>query len=100
MARANGVSRGSLIARHAMKNAGIRVVTIFGLLTIGLLSGTVVVESVFALPGLGSMAVEASLRKDVPVIQGIVLTFTLMVVVVNILIDIAYSLLNPKVDVR
>jgi peptide/nickel transport system permease protein len=100
MARANGVRAGSLIFRHALKNAGIRVVTVLGLLTIGLLGGTVLVESVFALPGLGGTSVEASRRHDLPVIQGIVAIFTVLVVVVNLLIDVAYSLLNPKVSAR
>jgi peptide/nickel transport system permease protein len=100
MARANGVPAWSLVLRHAMKNAGIRVVTILGLQTIGLLSGTVLVEAVFALPGLGSTAVQASLQKDLPVIQGIAALFTVLVILINIVTDLAYSWLNPKVVVK
>jgi len=97
MARASGVSSTSLIFRHALKNAGARVLTVLGLLFVGLLGGTVFVESVFALPGLGGLAVTASLQHDLPVIQGIVVYFTLIVVVVNLLIDLAYTWVNPKV---
>lgn len=100
MVRANGVSPMSVVFRHGLKNAGIRVVTILGLQTIGLLGGTVLVESVFALPGLGSMAVLASQRKDLPVIQGVVALFTVIVIVINLLVDLAYTVLNPKVAAR
>jgi peptide/nickel transport system permease protein len=100
MARANGVSTASLLFRHALKNAAIRIVTIFGLLTVGLLGGTVIVESVFALPGTGSLAVTAVTQHDLPVAQGIVIYYTLIVVVVNLLVDLAYTWLNPRVRTR
>jgi peptide/nickel transport system permease protein len=97
MASANGVSRPSILFRHALKNAGMLVLTVLGLLAVGLLGGTVLVESVFAMPGLGSLAVNASLAHDLPVVQGIVVTFTLIVVLINLLIDVAYTWLNPRV---
>lgn len=97
MAWANGVPARSVILHHALKNASIRVVTILGLQAVSLLGGTVVVENVFALPGLGSLAASATSRNDIPVIQGIVLYYTVMVIVVNLVIDIAYSWLNPRV---
>lgn len=97
IARANGISARSLVFNHALKNASIRVVTILGLLTVGLLGGTVIVESVFALPGVGGLAVDASIRHDLPVVEGIVVYFTAIVVVVNLVIDVAYTLLNPRV---
>ena len=100
MARANGVSTASLLFRHALKNAAIRVVTVFGLLTVGLLGGTVIVESVFALPGMGSMAVSAVTQHDLPVVQGLVIYYTVIVVVVNLLVDLAYTWLNPRVRTR
>jgi peptide/nickel transport system permease protein len=100
MARANGVSTRSLLFRHALKNAAIRIVTVFGLLTVGLLGGTVIVESVFALPGTGSLAVTAVTQHDLPVVQGIVIYYTLIVVVVNLLVDLAYTWLNPRVRTR
>lgn len=97
MAWANGLSARSIFFRHALKNTGIRVITVLGLQVIGLLSGTVVMETVFALPGLGSLAVDASIRHDLPMVQGVVVYFTVIVVVVNLLVDIAYTSLNPKV---
>lgn len=96
-ARASGVAPWSIVFRHALKNASLRVVTLVGLLVVGLLGGTVFAESVFALPGLGSLAVTAAQQHDLPVIEGIVVYFTLMVVVVNLAVDLLYVLLNPKV---
>jgi peptide/nickel transport system permease protein len=100
MARANGVSWASLLLRHALKNASIRVVTVLGVQAVNLLGGAVVIESVFALPGIGSLAVQATARHDLPVIQGIVVYVTVLVVFINLLVDVAYSWLNPKVKVR
>lgn len=98
MAWGNGVSARSIYLRHAVKNAAIRVVTIVGLQAVGLLGGTVVVETVFALPGLGSLAVNASLQRDIPLIQGVVVYVTIIVVLINLTVDLAYTLLNPKLD--
>jgi peptide/nickel transport system permease protein len=100
MARANGIPEHSLIFRHALKNAAIRTVTILGIQAVGLLGGTVLVESVFALPGLGGFAVTAAMEHDLPAVQGVVVYFTLIVVVVNLLIDLSYAWLNPRVGVQ
>lgn len=100
MAYANGISRRTLLMRHAMKNAGIRVITVMSVQAIGLMGGTVMIEAVFSMPGLGSLAVEASHRGDLPTIQGVVVLFTVLVVLINLLSDTAYSLLNPKVVTR
>lgn len=100
MAWANGISARSIFLRHALKNTGVRVLTVLGVQAVGLLGGTVVVESVFALPGLGSLAVNATIQHDLPVVQGIVVTFTVMVVLTNLLIDLAYSWLDPRVRAR
>jgi peptide/nickel transport system permease protein len=100
MARANGVAPRSIIFFHGLKNASIRVVTVLGVVAVGLLGGTVLVENVFALPGLGSLAVTAATEHDLPVVQGVAVYFTLMVVVINLLIDLAYTWLNPRVRVR
>ncbi|NKQ55056.1 ABC transporter permease [Amycolatopsis sp. K13G38] len=97
MARANGVKYRSIVFVNALKNASVRVVTILGLQAVALLGGTVVVENVFALPGLGSLAVNSTAQHDLPVIQGIVVYFTILVVVINLLVDLAYTWLNPKV---
>lgn len=100
IAYANGISRRALLLKHAMKNAGIRIVAVLSVLTIGLMGGTVMVESVFSMPGLGGLAVEASMRKDLPVLQGVVVLFTVVVVVINLATDLINSWLNPKVVTR
>jgi peptide/nickel transport system permease protein len=97
MARANGLPERSIIFRYALKNVGIRVVTLIGLFTISLLGGTIFVETVFALPGMGSFVVTGALQGDVPVVQGVVVVFTLIIVIVNLLVDLAYTLLDPRV---
>lgn len=99
MARANGASRRSIVFQHALKSAGVQVVTLTGLLTIGLLAGTVFVENVFSLPGLGSQIVGAVNGRDIPLVQGIAVFFTLIVIVVNLLTDLAYTVLSPKVRI-
>lgn len=96
VAWASGISPRSIYLRHALKNSSVRVVTILGLQAVGLLGGTVVVESLFALPGLGSLAVKATADQDLPMIQGVVVYFTLLVVVINLLVDLSYVWLNPK----
>lgn len=97
--RANGVSERSVRYRHVLRNAAIPVVTALGLVSVGMLSGAVFIENVFVLPGLGSVATQATLDHDVPVILGVGVFFTLCVIVINLLIDFAYGLLNPKVRV-
>jgi peptide/nickel transport system permease protein len=97
MLRASGVSEWSIILKHALRNAAIPVVTVLGLIFVSLLSGTVLVESVFVLPGLGSLAVQATSQHDLPVIQGVAVTFTLIVISVNVMVDLTYGWLNPKV---
>jgi peptide/nickel transport system permease protein len=94
--RANGVGEGSIVFKHALRNAAIPVVTVLGLVFIGLLSGTVLVESVFVLPGLGGLAVQATTSHDLPLVQGAVLYFTILVVIVNLVVDLSYGWLNPK----
>jgi len=98
--RANGLSQRSIIWRHALRNASIPVTTVLGLVFVSLLSGAVFAEAVFVLPGLGLLAVSATHRHDVPIIEGIALYFTVMVVIANLAIDLLYGLLNPKVRTR
>ena len=98
--RAAGVGERSIIYRHALKNAAVPILTVVGLMFVGALSGTIVVESVFAIPGLGSTAVQATAASDLPVIQGTVVYFTLIVVAVNVLVDVGYGYFNPRVRVR
>lgn len=97
--RAAGVSRRVLIWKHALRNSSVSLVTVVGVIFVASLSGTILVENVFVLPGIGSLAVTATARQDIPVIQGIALAFTIVTIVVNLLVDISYALLNPKVRV-
>jgi peptide/nickel transport system permease protein len=97
--RASGVSRRSIVFKHVLRNAAIPVVTVVGLVFVGILSGTVIVESVFAIPGLGGLAVQATQQHDVPLILGVVVYFTVIVVVMNVLVDLAYGWLDPRVRV-
>lgn len=96
-ARAKGLRELLVILRHGLKNALIPVVTIFGLQFGNLLAGTVVVETVFARPGIGRLIVDAILAKDFPVVQGIILLSATAYVVVNLLVDIAYGFLDPRI---
>lgn len=95
--RANGASEFSLVYKHALRNAAGPVVTVMGTIFVGALSGSVIIENIFVLPGLGSQALQSTLQHDVPVIQGISVYFIVIVVVVNVLADIANMILNPKV---
>lgn len=98
--RANGIPSRSILFRHTLRSAAIPVVTVTGLLFITSLSSAVVVEHVFGLPGLGSLAITATANHDIPMIQGVAVYFTLLVVVVNLLLDIVYGWLNPRVRTR
>lgn len=95
--RAGGVSEGSIVWKHALKNAAIPVASIANLIFIGALAGTVFVESVFVMPGLGTLVVNAVTRHQMNVIAGVAIYFTVIVICVNLLVDIAYGWLNPKV---
>lgn len=97
--RANGASERSIVFRHALRNAAIPVVTLVGLMFIGLFGGAVFIENVFALPGMGRLAVQAANQHDLPVVQGVVVVLTLVVIVTNLVVDLTYGWLNPKVRV-
>ena len=96
-ARAKGGSELYVLVRHALKNSLIPIVTVAGLQFGFLLGGTVVTETVFARPGLGRTAVEAILYKDIPVVQGIVLFVAVIYMLVNLLVDLCYALLDPRI---
>lgn len=96
-AEAKGLRRWVVVGKHAAKNASIPVVTVLGLQFSLMLGGTVAVERVFGIPGLGTEVVNSVLGKDLPMIQGIIFFTTLAVVVINLAVDIAYGYLNPKV---
>ncbi|UFJ43219.1 ABC transporter permease [Brevibacillus humidisoli] len=96
-ARARGIAEWRILLRHALRAALLPVVTIFGMSIGSLLTGSVVVETLFSWPGLGSMAVEAIFQRDYPIIQGYVLLTGIFVVLVNLLVDLCYGLLDPRI---
>ncbi len=96
-ARAKGVGERGMLMRHALKNAAVPIVTIVGIGFASLIGGAVVTESVFAIPGLGRLTVDAILRRDYPVIQGVVLLFSFMYVLVNLGVDLLYTLFDPRI---
>ncbi|GGP89795.1 ABC transporter permease [Streptomyces melanogenes] len=95
--QANGFSRRSILYRHVLRNAAVPVVTVLGVVLVSLLAAAVFVETVFAMPGLGSLTQQATVQHDIPVIQGAVLYITVLVVLVNLLVDMAYNRLDPRV---
>lgn len=96
-AKARGVSRRRLVLRHVARNALLPVVTMLGLQAASMLGGSVVIESVFAVPGIGRLAQEAVAARDAPLLLGIILIGAVLVILVNLLVDIAYALLDPRV---
>ena len=96
-ARAKGVREFWVIVRHALKNALIPMVTVFGLQFGQLLAGTVVIETVFSRPGIGRLIVDGILNKDFPMVQGIVLVVALSYVLVNLIVDLTYAMLDPRI---
>jgi peptide/nickel transport system permease protein len=96
-ARAKGVGQPGILFLHALKNAAVPIVTVIGIGVALLIGGAVVTESVFAIPGLGRLTVDAILRRDYPVIQGVILLFSFTYVLVNLLIDLLYTLFDPRI---
>ena len=96
-ARSKGLTRSAALWRHGLRNAAIPVLTILGLQFAALLAGTVVIESVFVLPGLGSMLLQGITRRDLPLVQGGAFTIALLILVVNLVVDLMYRLLDPRV---
>jgi peptide/nickel transport system permease protein len=96
-AKAKGLGLVGILFIHALKNAAVPVVTVIGIGFALLIGGAVVTESVFAVPGLGRLTVDAILRRDLPVIQGVVLMFSLTYVLVNMTIDILYTFIDPRI---
>lgn len=97
LAWARGIPPREIYFRYALRSIGPIVLTLVGLLTIGLLAGTVFIETIFALPGIGAYAVGGAQQQDVPVVQGVTVFFTLMIVTINLLTDLAYTALDPRV---
>lgn len=96
-ARAKGQIERTVLFRHALRNAAVPIVTVIGLGVALLIGGVVVTESVFNIPGLGRLVVDAITRRDYPIIQGLILFFALVYVVLNLIIDLTYTLLDPRI---
>jgi peptide/nickel transport system permease protein len=96
-ARAKGMGQTGILYVHALKNAAVAIVTVIGIGVALLIGGAVVTETVFAIPGIGRLTVDAILRRDYPVIQGIVLLFSFVYVLVNLIVDLSYTLFDPRI---
>ena len=96
-ARAKGLARRRIVLRHVARNALLPLVTVLGLQSATMLGGSVVIESVFAIPGFGRLAQEAVAARDTPLLMGIIVTSAVLVILVNLMVDIAYAWLDPRV---
>jgi peptide/nickel transport system permease protein len=96
-ANAKGLAPRAVLLSHALKNAGVPIITVIGIGIALLISGAIVTETVFAIPGLGRLTVDAILRRDYPIIQGVILLFSGVYVLINLLVDLSYSLFDPRI---
>jgi len=96
-ARAKGLRERTIVLRHVAKNAALPVITVFGLSVPGLLAGAVIVETIFAWPGMGSLSVSATIQRDYPLLMGCVSVAALMVLISNLLTDFAYAFVDPRI---
>lgn len=96
-ARSKGLSERNVIFRHALRNAMIPTITVFGLQIPGLFGLSVVIETVFSWPGIGRLLVDAVLKRDFPLVQGIVVLYTVMVILINLLVDLLYVYIDPRI---
>jgi peptide/nickel transport system permease protein/oligopeptide transport system permease protein len=99
-ARAKGLTERFVVERHAFKNAAIPLVTMAGIQFASMMGGAIVTETVFAYPGMGLLAIQAIEGRDYPVVQAFVLVVALTIVLVNLLVDLAYSWLDPRIRVE
>jgi peptide/nickel transport system permease protein len=96
-ANAKGLAPRAVLTRHALKNAGVPIITVIGIGIALLISGAIVTETVFAIPGIGRLTVDAILRRDYPIIQGVILLFSAVYVLINLLVDLSYRLFDPRI---
>jgi peptide/nickel transport system permease protein len=96
-AKAKGVGSRTILFLHALKNAAVPIVTVIGIGIALLISGVVITETVFNIPGLGRLTVDAVLKRDYPIVQGLILVFAAAKVAVNLIIDISYAFLDPRI---
>jgi peptide/nickel transport system permease protein len=99
-ARAKGIRPWQVVRRHILRNALLTIVAAFGFTFAALLSEAVVTETVFALPGIGRLVVQSILRRDYPVIQGVILVIVVLYLVINLIVDLSYRLLDPRVELQ
>jgi peptide/nickel transport system permease protein len=99
-ARAKGLSRNVIMVRHVVRNALLPIITILGYRMAFILSGTIIIETIFAWPGLGRLFFDAIVQKDLQVVQAIVLLLTALIVVMNIVTDLTYAIIDPRVRIR
>jgi peptide/nickel transport system permease protein len=96
-ARAKGVATGPVLMKHALKNAGAPIVTVIGIGVALLIGGVVITETVFNIPGVGRLVVDAISQRDYPIIQGVTLIFSVVYVIVNLIVDLSYTVLDPRI---
>ena len=96
-ARAKGQTERNVLIYHALRNASVPIVTVIGLGVALLIGGVVVTESVYNVPGLGRLVVDAILKRDYPIIQGLILMFSFVYILINLVIDIIYTMLDPRI---
>ncbi len=98
-ARAKGVKTPPLLLKHALKNAGVPIVTVIGIGVALLIGGVVITETVFNIPGMGRLVVDAIAKRDYPIIQGVILVFSAVYVLINLVVDLTYAWLDPRIRV-
>lgn len=99
-ARAKGIKEWRILFKHALRNSLIPLVTVFGLQLASLLGGTVIIESVFDWPGMGLLAIQSIEARDYPTVQGVILVLGVFYVVINLLVDVLYGVIDPRIDLK
>jgi len=98
--RSKGMSEQNVMYKHVLKNSMIPILTVFGLIMAEVVAGTIIVEQVFSLPGIGQLLITAISNRDFPLVQGIVMYITVAVVMINFMVDVLYSVLDPRIRLR
>lgn len=98
--RSKGMSEQNVMYKHVLKNSMIPILTVFGLIMAEVVAGTIIVEQVFSLPGIGQLLITAISNRDFPLVQGIVMYITVVVVMINFIVDVLYSVLDPRIRLR
>jgi peptide/nickel transport system permease protein len=96
-ARAKGLAELPVLLRHVLRNAAVPIITVIGIGIAILIGGVVVTESVYGIPGLGRLTVDAVLARDYPTVQAVILVFSVVYVLINLLVDLSYTVLDPRI---